>query len=95
MLSKEQIEKFISIEKNRICDLLKTENEVLCEYYRGWGCIHTAFWIYREDDIESEIRNCVKEDGFVCFKSSPNCLDLINAAALLHFGVKNFIKKLN
>lgn len=90
MICKERLEDIVRIEKERILKELETEDAVLCDSYNSWGVIHSAQWIYREDDIDAKLKSITNERGFICFKSTPIFVDIIKAAALVHFGVKDF-----
>lgn len=88
MISKERLEEIISIEKERVLKELSTKDSAWCDYYTSWGAIHSGMSILKEEDIDFELNECTRERGFVCFKSTPDAPAIIQAAALVHFGVK-------
>lgn len=86
----ERLSEIIKIEKIRILEEFKTKDHVLCESYNTWGLIHRAEWIYKDDDLDLELEAITRERGFVCFKSTPNYVNIIKAAVLVHYGDINF-----
>lgn len=92
MIGDEYLSEIIKIEKERILKKFETEDAVLCDSYDSWGVIHSAEWIYRKDkdNLDWILNKITRERGFVCFKSTPNFIEMIKAAALIHFGVLNY-----
>lgn len=92
MICDERLSEIIKIEKERILKEFETKNAVLCDSYVSWGAIHSAKWIYREDkdDLDWNLNKITREKGFICFKSTPNFIEIIKAAALVHFGVLKY-----
>lgn len=92
MICDARISEITEIEKERILKEFETKDAVLCDSYDAWGIMHSAEWIYREDkdDLDWTLERITRERGFVCFKSTPNFIEIIKAAALVHFGVSNY-----
>lgn len=91
MISKERLEEIIKIEEQRVLQEFRTKHckTVNVDAYTSWGVIHHVTGIEEDEDVYLVLKDITEnEEGFVCFKSTPDASEIIQAAVLVHFGVK-------
>lgn len=91
LIGEERLEQIIRLEEQRVLNEFNSKHceTVGVDSYTSYGVIHHWTAIEKGEDVYLVLKDITEsEEGFVCFKSTPDAPEIIQAAVLVHFGLK-------